>query len=251
MAELAGKRALVTGAANGIGREIAAVLVEQGASVMLVDIQDDLVAKEADALGQPSVAADVTKSDDVKAAVDAAVAAFGGLDIIVPVAGVEQIHPLLNQPLDGWTKLWNVNVTGLLLCLQHGGPALIAAGGGSIVTMSSIQGLRSAALVGAYGASKAAVISMTRTAAVELRDSNVRVNAVAPGFIDTPMAHRCVPVINDMVGADITPMVMQSQGRMGTAREVAEVVAFLASDRASFVTGQVLAVDNGYSVRVG
>ncbi|MGH9000310.1 MAG: SDR family NAD(P)-dependent oxidoreductase [Acidimicrobiia bacterium] len=245
------KRALVTGAANGIGREIAAVLVEQGARVMLVDIEEEAAAKEAASLGQASIRADVTNPDDVKAAVDAAVTAFGGLDVIVPVAGVEQIHPLVNQPLDGWARLWNVNVTGLLLCLQHGAPALIASGGGAIVTMSSIQGLRSAALVGAYGASKAAVISLTRTAAIELRDSNIRVNSVCPGFIDTPMAQRCVPVINDIVGADITPMVMQAQGRMGTAREVAEVVTFLASDRASFVTGQILAIDNGYSVRVG
>jgi NAD(P)-dependent dehydrogenase (short-subunit alcohol dehydrogenase family) len=251
MAELAGKRALVTGAANGIGREIAAVLVEQGASVMLVDIQDDLVAKEAAALGQPSIAADVTNSESVKAAVDAAVEAFGGLDILVPVAGVLDIHPLLTQPLDSWNRTLNVNVTGLLLCLQHAVPAMIAGGGGSVVCMSSIQGLRSAALVGAYGASKAAVISLTRTASVELRDSNIRINAVCPGFIDAPMAHRAVPVINEMVGTDITPMVMQAQGRLGTPREVAEVVAFLASDRASFVTGQVLAIDNGYSVRVG
>jgi NAD(P)-dependent dehydrogenase (short-subunit alcohol dehydrogenase family) len=251
MAELAGKRALVTGAANGIGREIAAVLVEQGASVMLVDIQDDLVAKEAEALGQKSIAADVTKPEDVKQAVDATVEAFGGLDIMVPVAGVLDIHPLLTQPLDSWNRTLNVNVTGLLNCLQQGVPAMVTAGGGSIVTMSSIQGLRSAALVGAYGASKAAVISLTRTASVELRDSNVRINAVCPGFIDAPMAHRAVPVINEMVGADITPMVMQAQGRLGTPREVAEVVAFLASDRASFVTGQVLAIDNGYSVRVG
>ena len=251
MAELAGKRALVTGAANGIGREIAAVLVEQGANVMLVDIQDDLVAKEADALGQSSIAADVTKPEAVKRAVDATVEAYGGLDIMVPVAGVLDIHPLLTQPLDSWNRTLNVNVTGLLNCLQQGVPAMIAGGGGSIVTMSSIQGLRSAALVGAYGASKAAVISLTRTASVELRDSNIRINAVCPGFIDAPMAHRAVPVINEMVGADITPMVMQSQGRLGTPREVAEVVAFLASDRASFVTGQVLAIDNGYSVRVG
>lgn len=251
MADLAGKRALVTGAATGIGREVAAVLVEQGANVMMVDIQDDLVAKEAEALGQSSVAADVTNPEHVKRAVDATVEAYGGLDIMVPVAGVLDIHPLLTQPLDSWNRTLNVNVTGLLHCLQQGVPAMIAGGGGAIVCMSSIQGLRSAALVGAYGASKAAVISLTRTAAVELRDSNVRINAVCPGFIDAPMAHRAVPVINEIVGTDITPMVLQAQGRLGTPREVAEVVAFLASDRASFVTGQVLAIDNGYSVRVG
>ncbi|MGH9266795.1 MAG: SDR family NAD(P)-dependent oxidoreductase, partial [Acidimicrobiales bacterium] len=165
MADLTGKRALVTGAANGIGREIAEVLVEKGAQVMLVDIQDELVAKEAAALGQPSIKADVTNPEEVKAAVDAAAEAFGGLDIVVPNAGIEQIQPLLTQPLDGWERMWNVNVTGLLVCLQQAAPALIASGGGAFVNTASIAGLNGCPLTGGYGATKAAVISLTRTAA--------------------------------------------------------------------------------------
>jgi NAD(P)-dependent dehydrogenase (short-subunit alcohol dehydrogenase family) len=250
MGDLEGKRALVTGAAAGIGRQIAEVFVEQGALVMMADIAEERVAKEAAALGQSSVACDVSISADVKRAVDEVVSTFGGIDIVVSNAGIEQIAPLTEHTESDWDKIFAVNVKSVLFGVQHGAPAIIASGGGNIVNMASVAGLNGCPLFGAYAASKAAVVSITRTAALELRSAGVRVNAVCPAFLATEMVARAIPQLEAGLGGSLEPIVEAIQGRIGTPREAAEVVAFLASDRASFVNGAAYTCDNALTARL-
>jgi NAD(P)-dependent dehydrogenase (short-subunit alcohol dehydrogenase family) len=255
MGEFDGKRALVTGSASGIGKEIATLLAEQGARVMLSDIDGDNLEKVAAELGSPSVKCDVSKSDQVAAAVKATTDAFGGLDILVNNAGIEQIAPLIEHDESGFDLIYSINVKGVWLGMKHGIPAIIASGGGSVVNMASVAGLGAPALFGVYGSTKAACISLTQTAALELRDHGVRVNAVCPAFIATPMVVDrafpiLAPIVQQLFNRPVEQVLGEIQGRLGTPREVADAVAFLASDRASFITGAALTVDNGLTVKL-
>jgi NAD(P)-dependent dehydrogenase (short-subunit alcohol dehydrogenase family) len=250
MGELQGKRALVTGAAMGIGLEIAQLFTELGAKVMLSDIQDDVVAKAADGLGQPSVRCDVTVAGDVENAVKATVDAFGGIDTVVNNAGIAVIASLVDLTEEDLDRIMAINFKGVFFGIKYGAPAIIASGGGSIVNVASIMGLGGCPLVGSYCASKAGVISLTQTAAVELRDAGVRVNAICPTFAPTAMVAEGVPVIEEALGQSFEPVLEHYQGRLSTTREIAETVAFLASDRASFMSGTALPVDNGFTARL-
>lgn len=215
---------------------------------MLVDLDEELATKRAVELGQSAVGADVSDSAQMRAAVAATVDALGGLDVVVANAGIERVHPLASHPLDDWNRLWNVNVTGTLLTIQHSLPPLRSSRGAAIVTVASIAALRGSPLSGGYAATKAAVISLTRTAALELRPAGIRVNAVCPGVFQTPMGDRLAAKLEEVTGSTGERHVLARQGRIGTPREAAEAIAFLASDRASFITGEVLTVDNGYTV---
>ncbi|HLF41772.1 MAG TPA: SDR family NAD(P)-dependent oxidoreductase [Acidimicrobiia bacterium] len=250
MGELDGRRALVTGAAEGLGRAVAEVFVELGARVMLSDVQDDLVAKEAAGLGAASVHCDVTVAADVEAAVAATVDAFGGIDIVVNNAGIENIAALVDLKEEDLDRILAVNVKGVYFGIKYGAPAIIASGGGAIVNMASVMGLGGCPLLGAYCATKAAVISLTQTAAVELRDHGVRVNAVCPTFAPTAMVARGAPILEAALGQPLEPILAQVQGRLVTTREVADAVAFLASNRSSFVNGIAFPVDNAMSSRL-
>lgn len=250
MAELDGKRALITGAAGGIGLETAKLFVDLGAQVMMADIADEPLEKEAAELGAPSVHCDVTVSADVEQAVAKTVEVLGGIDILVSNAGIEQNYPLTDHPEDEFKQIFDVNVNSVFYGLKYGAPAIIASGGGCIVNMASAAALGGVPLFGAYGATKAAVVSLSQTAAVELRDAGVRVNAVCPAFIGTAMVARLTPIVQGYLGTDIGPIVEHFQGRLGTTREVAEVIAFLASDRASFVNGVAFAIDNALTERL-
>lgn len=247
--ELAGKRALITGGAQGLGRAIAGLFVARGARVVIADLDADAAAAAAAELGDENARAvpcDVTAGDEVAAAVAATTSAFGGLDVMVNNAGIEIVKPLFDQSEEEFSRLMEINVKGVWLGMKHAVPAL-AETRGAIVNMSSVAGVGGAPLFGSYCASKAGVIQLTRVAAVELREAGIRVNAVCPGFVGTAMVDRLVPAVEALAGMPFGDLATLKQGRLGTAEEVAEMVAFLASDEASFTTGAHYLLDGGMS----
>lgn len=246
LADLQGKRALVTGAAQGLGHAIAVLFAERGARVLLTDLDADAVAKAAAALpGAAARGCDVTKADQVSAAIDAAVAEFGGLDIVVNNAGIEIGKPLHEHTEEDIDKLLAVNVKGVFFGIKYAVPVMAAAGGGCILNMSSVAGLGGAPLLGGYCATKAAVLRLTEVAAIELRAANIRVNAICPSFIDTPMVERLVDPFTAVAGMPFADLIALKQKRLGTPEEVAEMAAFLASDDAGFITGAHYILDGG------
>lgn len=247
MTKLKGKRILVTGAAQGLGRAIAEMFVARGARVMLSDIDGLGVAKVAVDLGDEarSVHCDVTSSADMQGAVDQTVKAFGGLDVMINNAGIEVIKPLFDHTEKEFLHVMDINVKGIFLGMKHSVQALAASGGGVIVNMSSVAGLAGGPLFGSYCASKAAVLQLTRVAALELRSLGIRVNAVCPGFIGTSMVDRMSPIIEAGVGVPFDQLVAMKQQRLGTVEEVAEMVFFLASEDASWTTGSYYVLDGG------
>lgn len=244
--ELEGKRTLITGAARGLGHAMATLFAERGAKVALADLDGDAAEREAALIGGDAIglACDVTKPGDVQAAIEKTVEAFGGLDIMVNNAGIEIGKPLHEHSDEEFSQLFAVNVNGVFYGMKYAVPAL-AASQGCIINMASVAGVGGAPLLGAYCGSKAAVVNMTRVAATELRAAGIRVNCVCPSFIDTEMVERLVQPFESATGAEFDDVVAMKQGRLGTALEVAETAAFLASDDASFVTGSAYILDNG------
>ena len=246
MPELDGKRAIVTGGAQGLGLAIARLFVERGARVLLADIDEAAAKTAADELGEAAraVRCDVTQPHELAAAVDACVSAFGGLDIMVNNAGIEIVKPLLDHTEDEFDSIYRINVKGVWLGMKAAVPALPKPGG-VIVNMASLAGLGGVPLFGAYSASKAAVVQITRAAAVELRPTGIRINAVCPAFVQTAMVDRLKPIVEGALGVPFDDLAALKQTRLGTPEEVAEMVAFLASDDASFCTGGAYVLDGG------
>lgn len=265
-AGLRGRTALVTGAASGIGRATALVLGGAGARVCVTDLDQagaEAVAGEVAARveeGPRKLAAgpsfplrlDVTEEDDWKAAVDAVLDRWDRVDVLVANAGVSAASPITETTLDQWRRVARVNLDGVFLGIRHAARAMKQAGGGSIVVVGSASGTRAAPGAAAYSASKAAVAMLTRSAALELAEHGIRVNAVSPSAVRTPM-WRAMPFFKDMVAelgeegawgalAHGTPL-----GRVAEPEEVARAIAFLASDDASYITGVDLPVDGGYT----
>lgn len=247
-----GKVALVTGAASGIGRAAALVFAREGALVAVADRTETAaqatVAMINAAGGQAiAIAADVTREEDVAAMVARTLIAFGRLDCAFNNAGVApfQVGPLgqkLHETTEAsWAAVMAVNVTGVFLCMKHQVPAMLRQGGGSIVNTSSIAGLVGLPTSSAYVASKHAVIGLTRTAALEYAVDHVRVNAVCPGYIRTPMTDASVARRGEELMSKVPVR------RIGEPEDVAEAVVWMSSDRAGFVTGSVYTVDGGYS----
>jgi 3alpha(or 20beta)-hydroxysteroid dehydrogenase len=241
---LDGKVAIVTGGARGQGASHARRLAEEGARVLTGDVLDadgeaTAAALRADGLSVDYLHLDVTSPQDWAAAVATATERFGGLDVLVNNAGIIHVNPLLEERLEDWNALLAVNVTGALLGMQAAIPALRARGGGSIVNISSIFGLAGASGYVAYCASKAALVTMTKTAALEHAQDRIRVNAVCPGGVRTAM--------NENEGTGVVPLT--PMGRRADAREVSGTVLFLASDDSTFVTGTEIVVDGGYLAR--
>ncbi|HWC79678.1 MAG TPA: SDR family oxidoreductase [Pseudonocardiaceae bacterium] len=245
MSELDGKRVFVTGSGAGIGKAIAALFVERGARVVVSDINADAAKSSAEEVGAAGVAnCDVTDEAQVQAAVQSAVDQLGGLDVLVNNAGIEVSSPLLQQSTDSFDKIFAVNVRGAFVAMKAAIGHLMESKG-NIVNIASIAGIGGSPLLGSYCATKAAIIQLTRVAAVEMRPSGVRVNAVCPGFADTAMVERLVPDFEAATQIPFGDLVAMKQGRLGTPREIAEVAAFLASDRASWVTGSHYVLDGG------
>ena len=242
---LDGKVALITGGARGQGAAHARRLAEEGARVITGDVLDadgEATGAElrADGLAVDYLHLDVTSPADWADAVGAATERHGGLDVLVNNAGIVHVNPLLEETVDDWNRLLAVNVTGVLLGMQAAIPALQARGGGSIVNISSIFGLAGASGYVAYCASKAAVVGITRTAALEHAADRIRVNAVCPGGVRTAMNE-------NEEGTGVVPLT--PMGRRADVREITGTVLYLASDDSTFVTGTEIVVDGGYLAR--
>lgn len=255
---LNGKIAIVTGAGSGLGEAISMLFAKNSATVVLADRDVDGAERVLQQITQAGgkgrvVKTDVAKPDEAKALVDTALKEFGRLDIAVNNAGIGgPTAPVGEYPIDGWDKIIAINLSGVFYGMHYQIPAMLAAGGGAIVNMASIAGKVGLAQASGYTAAKHGVVGLTETAAVEYGARGIRVNAVGPGFINTPLLGKR-SVIDTGKGAATDEMQalakLHPMNRLGEASEVAELVLFLASDRASFVTGAYYNVDGGYLAR--
>ncbi len=237
--------AVVTGGARGIGLAIAQRFLSQGHRVALLDIDGETLSRTAVMLNDAdhvlAIHCDVSKPEQVKAAVADVVATFGRIDALINNAGVAVFKPILETSFEEWRYVMGTNLDGAFLCSQACAPVICKSGGGSIVNIASISGLRASTLRVAYGTSKAAIIQLTKQQAVELGNVGIRVNAIAPGPVDTEMSKLVHSVAIRSDYYDAIPL-----NRYGTTDEIASAALFLCSDAASFVNGQVLAVDGGF-----
>jgi NAD(P)-dependent dehydrogenase (short-subunit alcohol dehydrogenase family) len=244
--DFSGKVALVTGGASGIGEAVALQLAAGGAKLVVADLNADgaaAVAKKITNAGGTamSVAANVGKAADVEAAVDAAKKAYGGLHLAVNNAGIGgPIAPTGEYPLDGWAKVVDVNLNSVFYGLRYEIPAILASGGGAIVNMASILGSVGTQGSPAYVATKHAVVGLTKAAALEYANKGIRITAVGPGYIDTPLLAGAGEAGKSHLVA------LHPIGRLGKAEEVAALTVFLLSQEASFITGSYHLVDGGY-----
>jgi NAD(P)-dependent dehydrogenase (short-subunit alcohol dehydrogenase family) len=242
---------LVTGAASGIGRAIALVAAREGARLILSDIDAHAgqeTVKQVRAVGAEVLfaACDVGKAGDAQALVDQAMAHFGQLDVACNNAGIGGESALLaDYPLDAWAEVININLSGVFFGMKVQIPAMLLHGGGAIVNTASILGMVGMATAPAYTAAKHGVIGLTQAAAIAYSAQGLRINAVGPGFIHTPM----VSALEEDADVKAALIAAHPIGRLGLPEEVAELVVWLASSRASFVTGAYYPVDGGYLAR--
>lgn len=245
---LKGKSAIVTGGASGIGEYTVRDLVSEGANVLIADINDELgqqLAADLNSLTSKVIykRVDVTNEEQIKEMVDTAVGEFGQLDIIFSNAGIGSMSPSTELAYEDWSRVISINLDGVFLCAKHAIKAMQKSGGGSVINCASILGHVGQAATAAYTAAKGGVVNLTRALAVEYAKENIRVNAVCPGYIDTPLLSQLDDATRNHL-ISLHPM-----GRLGKPEEIAKAVTFLASDDASFVTGASLLVDGGYTAQ--
>ena len=248
METLNNKVALVTGGSSGIGRATALLFASKGAKVVVADVQVSGGQETVDMIKEAGgdaifVKTDVSKSNDVKALINQTVEHYGRLDCAFNNAGINgRPAPIVDQEEETWDRVININLKGVWLCMKYEVVQMLKQGGGTIVNTASVAGLIGFRNTTPYVASKHGIVGLTKTVALEYAQANIRVNAVCPGVIHTPMVDRFTggsPQALARVAA------LEPVGRMGKPEEVAEVVVWLSSDAASFVTGHAMAVDGG------
>ena len=239
------KVVFVTGAASGIGRAAADAFVRRGYRTVLADVDEaagTAAAEELRGLGECTyVRCDVTDDGSVRSSVAAAVGTYGRLDAAFNAAGIDGEHGkrTAESSMENWNRVIAVDLTGTFSCMRHEIPAIIDSGGGSIVNCASTAGLRAAPTVSAYTAAKHGVVGLTKVAAKEYGRAGVRVNAICPGTVDTPMFRASMSAFADRLAAS-TPV-----GRLAEAREIADVALWLCDGAPGYLTGEVIAVDGG------
>jgi NAD(P)-dependent dehydrogenase (short-subunit alcohol dehydrogenase family) len=241
------KTAIVTGAAKGIGFAIAKKLSEAGARVVLADI-DGAAAQEAAATlsNAEGVACDVRDENQVAQVVRDTVERHGHLDVMVSNAGIATVNPLVQMTLEEWRSVLAVDLDGVFLCTKHAALAMAGNGGGSIINIASIKAFGGSPATGHYGAAKAGVVSLSKTAAIELRDEGIRVNAICPGWVSTDMVAERKEELEAVLGVDFGEVIDHIQGgRLGEPEEIASLAVFLASDRSRFSSGTAFVIDGG------
>ncbi len=248
--EMQGQTAVVTGAGQGIGEATALCLGREGAAVVAVDTNSDTGRATAEAVssggGQATfVQADVSDADAVKAMVDHAINAYGKIDAMINVAGIQgMVADVVDLPQDEWMRVLNINITSVFLCTKHCIPHMRQQGGGVIVNVASMQSYFNVPGCAAYAAAKGGIVSLTRCMALDHARENIRINAVAPGYIDTPLLRGFVDPGDPQATLDHWNSRIPI-GRLQTPDEVAQVILFLACSRASAVTGVTYPVDGG------
>ena len=250
---LSEKVAVITGAASGIGLEAAKAFAHKGAAVVMSDVDEDRLKESVKVVNMInektlSIKADVSMEEEVKQLIRFTVEAFGGLDIACNNAGVGgELNPTADYSVEEWDRVININLRGQWLCMKYQIPEMLKRESGSIVNVSSILGKVGFANAPAYVAAKHGLVGLTKSAALEYSAKGVRVNAVAPAFIETPMLERAGLTTDPDAKQELVNM--HPIGRLGQPEEVAHAIVWLASDEASFVTGHTLLVDGGYIVQ--
>jgi len=243
------KTVIITGAASGIGKATAELFSREGANVIISDIQEAQGKSVAENIisagGKASfIKTDVARPEDMEALVDFAIRTYGKLDVAVNNAGISgELNPIADMSIEGWQKVIAVNLNSLFYGMKYQIQAMLKGGGGSIVNISSILGAAGFAGSAAYTAAKHGVVGLTKTAALEYSAMGIRINAVGPGFIDTPLLNALDVETKKQLVA------LHPIGRLGKSEEVAELIYWLASDKSSFATGSYYAIDGGYLAR--
>jgi NAD(P)-dependent dehydrogenase (short-subunit alcohol dehydrogenase family) len=243
--ELSGRTAIVTGAGHGIGLAIAKKLAGEGATVVCADIDAAAAHTAGQHVSGDGVTCDVTKEVQVQQLVTDAVARHGKIDVFVSSAGVASVAPLVTMTLEEWRRVLSVDLDGVFLCTKHAALAMAQSGGGSIINIASIKAFGGSPATGHYGAAKAGVVSLSKTAAIEMRDAGVRVNAVCPGWVNTEMVSANRAALEAILPVTFDEYIAHVQGGLGEPDDVAGVVLFLASDRSRFSSGSAYLVDGG------
>jgi NAD(P)-dependent dehydrogenase (short-subunit alcohol dehydrogenase family) len=253
--KLKDKVAMVTGAGSGIGKGIATVFFREGAKVVLADRDEKAGKKTAEEIRRSGgdalfVKCDVSEEEQVKAMIQTTVAKYGRINVLVNNAGIGVYKSVLDTTSEEWDRCLAVNLKGVFLCSKYAIPHIKAAGGGAIVSIASVHSYQNVGGTAPYAASKAGVVALTRVMAIDYGRDKIRVNAICPGWIDTPLTQGIFADAADPQKAKHEVERRQILGRLGTPEEVGEAAAFLASDEASYITGASLMVDNGMTAQL-